>query len=615
MSTRGWCCVAFRALVLVGLGVLAIELAADDVGRRIDLLGSGPEPRETVEPQPSSIGVVDIDDRLQAQPSGIRPDNQGEQTLGDAGSVFVRELRVLGCTAFTESELDIVVSQYEGREVSFEELQELRLALSKMYLESGYINSGVVIPNQSVDDGVVILRAIEGSLSRVDLMGDPRLAKAYITSRLDRYVDRPLNLGDLQAGLQHLERDRNVDRLDARLAPGDGLGESVLQLAIEEPPQIELALSGDNHSSSSVGAERGRLSLTTRNVTGFGETLSATGALSEGSNDLSAAVDVPLGRWNTAVQAYYSTSDGKIVEDAFKVLDIRSNTDTSGLMLTHPFIDGLRNTASIVVGFETKKSKSELAGVPFSFSPGAIDGKSETSVAQLGLDWTGRGNNHVVAVRGTWRRGLDTWGATEFDPADELAALANPTGADGQFDMVLAQGLFLYRLQSLPGLSGMHERGQLLVRLTTQLADDPLMSLEKIAMGGASTVRGYPENLLVRDNGVATTIELQLPVSGYREAPHWRSLLIAPFVDYGRSWDDRNVDSLSATRDTSETRYLVGAGIGVIWQPLRGLFAQVYWGADVADNFNGDDPRDADTGNDDLQDDGVHFNVSYTVEF
>jgi hemolysin activation/secretion protein len=312
---------------------------------------------------------------------------------------------------------------------------------------------------------------------------------------------------------------------------------------------------------------------------------------------------------------YYAASDSDIVEDAFKSLDIQSETYTVGATVTQPFVDTLANTVSAVVGFEAKHSESELGGEPFSFSPGAIDGESDTSVVLLGVDWLNRGADHVLAARTTWRKGIDALDATIFDPRTPSEAQFNPTGADGEFDMLLTQALFLYRLNRLPLLSDLPDRGQLVLRGTAQLSYDPLMSLEKIAIGGANTVRGYPENLLVRDNGVAATFELQFPFWGYRDEPHVLNLVVAPFVDYGRSWDEEDTDVTSTVRDTDQARRIVGAGIGAIWQPLSGLRAQVYWGADVWDDFDEDDPRDLDEDDDDLQDDGVHFSIEYGVTF
>jgi hemolysin activation/secretion protein len=128
-----------------------------------------------------------------------------------------------------------------------------------------------------------------------------------------------------------------------------------------------------------------------------------------------------------------------------------------------------------------------------------------------------------------------------------------------------------------------------------------------------NSVRGYPENLLVRDNGVAATLELQLPIFGYRNQPHPLNLVLVPFVDYGRSWDEADTDPGSDIINTDEGRYIYSAGLGLLWAPLRGLDLQAYWGSDLGNNFRGDDPRQF--RQKDLQDDGFHFSVSYNLRW
>lgn len=74
--------------------------------------------------------------------------------------------------------------------------------------------------------------------------------------------------------------------------------------------------------------------------------------------------------------------------------------------------------------------------------------------------------------------------------------------------------------ERLAPLGALNDRSRLLLRASAQLSDDPLMSLEKLAIGGVDTVRGFRENTYVRDNGVALSVEMQLPVWGYRPEPH-----------------------------------------------------------------------------------------------
>jgi|ABEF01.1.fsa_nt_gi hemolysin activation/secretion protein len=86
-------------------------------------------------------------------------------------------------------------------------------------------------------------------------------------------------------------------------------------------------------------------------------------------------------------------------------------------------------------------------------------------------------------------------------------------------------------------------------------------------------------------------------------------------VDRGRGRGrDRGRESAQSS-DTDERRMLVGTGVGLIWQPLASLRVQVYWSLDAVDNFDDDDPRDSESRDKDLQDDGIHFSLNYSRTF
>ena len=73
------------------------------------------------------------------------------------------------------------------------------------------------------------------------------------------------------------------------------------------------------------------------------------------------------------------------------------------------------------------------------------------------------------------------------------------------------------------------------LRGTVQLTNDRLVPIEQIAVGGVYSVRGYPENLLVRDKGYYGTIELRYPLF---DRPAQRNrLFVIPFFDFGAAWN------------------------------------------------------------------------------
>ncbi|MBI3302706.1 MAG: ShlB/FhaC/HecB family hemolysin secretion/activation protein [Deltaproteobacteria bacterium] len=198
--------------------------------------------------------------------------------------VSVREIRLTGNTAISAQELATVTAPYVNRDLTSEDLEALRLALTHYYINKGYINSGAIIPDQTVTDGVVTLHIIEGELSQIEVTGNTRLRPSYIQNRLALDAGPPVNLNALQRRLQLLQQDPLIQRLNAELIPGVRPGDSALHVRVDERRPYSLWIGFNNYQSPTVGAERGLVSLTHQNLTGYGDSLSVTYGGSEGVN-------------------------------------------------------------------------------------------------------------------------------------------------------------------------------------------------------------------------------------------------------------------------------------------------------------------------------------------
>ena len=187
--------------------------------------------------------------------------------------------------------------------------------------------------------------------------------------------------------------------------------------------------------------------------------------------------------------------------------------------------------------------------------------------------------NHVVAINSRFTLGIDTLGATN-----------NESGvADSQYLSWLGQFQWVRR-ESRSG-------AQLILRTDIQLANDSLLSVEQIALGGRHTVRGYRENQLVRDNAIISSFETRIPV--VRDKQWADSLELIPFFDWGRGW---NTETSTPTPKT-----IASMGVGLRWTvtlpfryPIKPEF-EIFWGHDM---------KDTKTEGGDLQDDGIHLRFS-----
>ncbi|HEV7613977.1 MAG TPA: ShlB/FhaC/HecB family hemolysin secretion/activation protein [Steroidobacteraceae bacterium] len=546
----------------------------------------------------------------------VVPDLTSESTPAATGvQIFIKRIEVRGVTAFRSTAIADVTAPYENRIVARSELQTLRIALTRLYVDKGFINSGVVLPDQESKDGLVIFQAIEGSLDRVDVAGKSNLNNTYITWRIRSHVGNPLSIADLQYALRYLQADPNVLRLDARFGPGDKLGQGVLNIKVEEQPRFSVGVGADNHHSSVTGANEGTAFFGVRDLTGYADELRGSVVRARGDTEGSIIFSIPVAPNNASFQTYYSRSSAGIIEQTFQTLHIKETTRTYGLSLNIPLQDRLTSRVTVFVGGESDRSSTELLGTPFSFSPGAQNGVSAVAVALGGVDWVLHGKSSVTDFRLSYKRGLNALGATISSPGNNIFGFnPNPTGADGRFGLEQLQFIFVQRLNDFSAWSRLNDRAQLMVRASGQITQQPLLLLEKFTIGGVDTVRGFPENLLVKDNGMAATVELQLPVPGYRADPNPRNLAVAAFVDYGRSWDKVNADRSNPLVNTTDPLYIASVGLGLLWNPFPGFGANLYWARGIANNFHGADDPLAGAPND-LQKRGLHFAVNYVCRW
>ncbi len=496
-------------------------------------------------------------------------------------ALFVTDVVVEGSSVFSAAELDRFTAPYEQRLVTFEDLQELRHALSRRYVERGYVSSGVVIPDQAVTNGVVVLRAVEGALTDIVIEGNRRWRDRPLARRVERSLDAPLNVADLQVGLGRLQRDPSIERLNVELAPGGAPGESQLRVGVVEWRPFELTVLAGNDRSTAVGEDRATVGLTYRGLIGNGDSLSARIGTTEGAADNMIAYRVPLGTRGTALEVALSDQDADIVEEPFTAVDIESRIESWAVTAERPFVDGAERTLTGFASLEHRRSESTLLGVPFSFAAGDVDGKARGSSLALGVEWSRRGAAQAWAARTLVQTGLDAFDATD-----------NATPPDSDFTLLLAQAEYARRID--------WRHGQLSARGVLQLADDPLLAMYKLPVGGRYSVRGYRESQLVRDSGLAASVEYRfaafLDDTGQRRG----KLDLAMFADYGVAEDED--DSLF----TAGREDLASVGFGLIWEPLPGLKAEIYHGADLKDRNN---PRES------LQDRGIHYGLTYRRSF
>jgi hemolysin activation/secretion protein len=492
--------------------------------------------------------------------------------------IRVKRFRFEGNTVFSDTELAALVRDWQGRAVTAGELHEAQARLTRHYVENGYVTSGVLLPDQTVQDGVVTFLVVEGRISEFALEGQRHLRPDYITGRLATAA--PLQVHELERKIRLLQRDPMVRRINAQVAPAGKQGENVLRVRVTEESPWAAGLVFDNGRSPSIGAQQLELWAMHRSVSGRGDRLEAHYSSHDGPDGYWLGYTLPLDARDTTLSLAVERNDALVVEAPYAAIDIESRFNRAQVSLRHPFLRTLHREFAMSLGLEWRHAETFLLNEPFSFASGVDNGESRVTLVHFIQEWLDRNPKRLFAVRSDIRWGVDVLGATVSDAAPDARYLA-----------WLGQLQWVRRLPVLDS--------KLVLRGVAQLASDALLPSEKIAIGGMDTVRGYRENLHTTDRGMAAGIEWQVPV-GHVKLPGISTglkdglLELAVFADYGRG-------SNRSAPDPAPDE-IASVGLGMLWHPAGKIAASLYWGHPL---------RDVDTGGEyDLQDDGIHFSFS-----
>ena len=228
-------------------------------------------------------------------------------------TILVKDIALRGNTVFTDEQLREVTAPYIiRRELTTEDIEALRLALTHYYINRGYVTSGAVVPDQDFANNVLIVQIIEGRLAKIDVEGNYWFRTSYIRSRIERGAGPPVNVQTLQEQLQLLQLDPRFERLNATLQPGLALGENNLNLRVTESNPFKVRFAFNNYLSPTVGAEQGFVTVEDQNLTGFGDSLSVQYGRSSGANPiLNIRYAVPIHPSDTTLSLQYESMQNR----------------------------------------------------------------------------------------------------------------------------------------------------------------------------------------------------------------------------------------------------------------------------------------------------------------
>ena len=249
-----------------------------------------------------------------------QPPSEAPLPLGQAPRFVLRDVEITGNTVLDQAAIRGVVDPYLGKPVTTADLEEIRRQLTLLYINRGYINSGAVIPDQNVVNGVVVFHFVEGRVTGINVVGTDHFDPEYFRSRLAVGISPPFNIENLGREQQILLQSPLVKRLDLELLPLEP-GAALLHADVLEANRYSLNAQIADDQSPTVGAVRGQLQGSVGNILGFGDILTAQYGRSQGLNDGYVGYAVPIDSDDTRVNVRYDKNGVVVVSPATQLVE------------------------------------------------------------------------------------------------------------------------------------------------------------------------------------------------------------------------------------------------------------------------------------------------------
>ncbi|MEB3295163.1 MAG: ShlB/FhaC/HecB family hemolysin secretion/activation protein [Synechococcales bacterium] len=445
--------------------------------------------------------------------------------------VYIQQIKVLGSRVFREWELANVTQPFEDKDLSLEELQQVADLVTRYYLDHGYMTSRVVLADQTIENDTLYLQAIEGNLEAIEIEGTRRINPKYVHQRLMRAQRSPLNQDSLEQSLRLLKSDPLFSHVEASLREGKQAGNSILNVQITESKSWSGHLSIDNYNPSTIGALSVSGLVGLRNVSGQGDSLFAyhSQSLTGGSQQNQILYQRPLNAMQGTISLRFSPNHFKITQPELEEFNITGRSDLLELSIRQPIVRQPAEEIALSLSFVKQRGETSIADY--------LANSQQSTLLRFGQEILRRD------YKGVWTA------HSQFN----FGRTHSETNAEGGTNFITWAG----QLQRLQFLGKNHA---VTLGMNWQFANQALPASQQFTLGGAQSLRGYPNSFLSGDNGISAFIEQQFVLQ--RDQLGQPRLKVSSLLDIGTVWNHITPD-----QNISKAELFRSLGLGVSWHP------------------------------------------------
>lgn len=442
-------------------------------------------------------------------------------------------------SSLPRAELDAALAPLLGRSLTRETLQAIADTINRVYASSDVAFYSIAIPQQVVTRGELVVRIVEGRISRYALQKETRTTPTrLIGAHMDRLMrDRPTHKSELERTLSLL-RDIPGQTVDAQLRTTGRPDELALDLGVKRK-QVDVAININNNGVVNVvSGVQAQVSVAVNGLLREGDSTRISGYLPftpDRYQFYSLSHVTPIGANGMMLSASAAHIRTK-TEDG-----LRGRVTQGGLGLSYPVVRSYRRNLSLSLSLDGIDSDNYFLDTAF--------GAFRTRVARASASWSAIGKRGGYAVSATASQGLDALGARAFAGFSE----AGFTKANLQAAAVRELG------------SGMAVK----ITVRGQHSADQLPTSERISLGGDGAGMAFRLGAVTAESAIAGSVELSWKVKGAKRGAG--GVTVFAYSDGALAHTVARPRYNLSARDFS----LASAGVGARVAPFGGWTATV----------------------------------------
>jgi hemolysin activation/secretion protein len=471
----------------------------------------------------------------------LPPAEKVSLTVPQYGSAFfVSEIRISGANQMPEEFLRDLARPFEGRKQTVLALQGLADQITAEYRARGYINSQAYIPPQELQSGVFVIAVLEGRIGRIIFEGNHHYSEELLRRYCSIKEGDVLSYPQLQKTIGRLNQhsDRTVQAL---IRPGAQPGESDVVLKVHEKGILLPSIFADNQGSKAVGQNRFGLGLRLNNLLRQDDTLRVGGMAGQDFASGFMEHSLPIARINSVWKTGVSNAKS-LPKKQYKPYGVSSTTMDYWGGLETSLVKAERWALDWKTLMNFKESRTLFLS--------GTDSRERLRVVRLGPALTLRDPGGVTLFDAQLSLGLDALGAALYQASSQR----DNVGPD--FTIIEPS---VERIQKMPLGTRLWVSGK------GHLSPDKLPSSEQLSLGGADSVRGYPEGDFFADQGFLMKAEYLVPffvVPDNWKMP-WSRNRLRDDLDFALFFDQGCGRFRSPATDQRGSECLSGTGVGV----------------------------------------------------